>query len=346
MRHDDQNYAVPLGSPAYSMILNKAVFEKAQAEAPITWAKLDSTLRKIAKAFESEPDENLQAKVDMPLAEDWAVHTYLARAASTIAERGKLSTVLNRSNMKPLITDVPFVDSLKHLKEIASQRSLELNPQQVYDLVCKGETTIAIGWPSTGFNVDPDSEDSENELATELQVISLPGVTERFDISSGTWAKRDSNEEFRVDTIGFSGFIASLTKGTAAEESGWEFLTWLSSKQISLLTMPGCKAVGPFRASHLGDPTIWTGDRISDDIADEYSEVIAANHERTQAMIFPRIPGHQKYLSALDKAVRDCVSGSMSAEEALEGAAKEWDAITDGIGREDQIKNIKMTRAL
>lgn len=345
-RHDDQNFAIPLGGPGYSMIFNASVLEKAQTEPPATWKSFDSCLRKISKALQDDPDTKLVAKVDMPLAKNWAAHSFLARAAPAIAERGKLSTVLDRSTMKPLITEVPFVESLEQLKEIASSRSLELDPRGVYDLVCRGDSAVAIGWPAKGFSVDPESKDAENALATDLLVVSLPGMTERYDSSTGNWAKRSGTEEFRVDTIGFGGFIGSVAATTEAEESSWELLSWLGSKQIGLLVMPESPSAGPFRASHLGDPSVWAGERISEGVADQYSEVIAANHERTQAMIFPRIPGHQRYLAALDNAVRDCVAGEKTAEEALQFAAQEWDKITDELGRKAQSANLKKTRTL
>lgn len=344
VRQDDQNFGVPLGGPCFSMIANGTLLAQAEAEQPVTWNKVDSCLRKIAKALESNPDLKIPAKIDMPLAKGWAVHSMMARAAPGVADRGKLSTVLDRKSMKPLITQLPFVDALKHLKEVSTKRSLELNPRQVFDLVCKGESVMAIGWPAKGFEDEETEGAIDDEI--ELQIFSLPGVTERFDASTGNWAKRPQSQVFRVDTIGFSGLMASVSANTVLEDSAWEFLTWLSNKQISLLTMADSPLVGPFRASHLGEVSIWAGDRISEDVSDQYSDVIDANHERAQAMIFPRIPGHIEYLDVLDQAVRRCIAGEQSAEEALQNTAEEWDRITDRIGREEQIQRLKMTRAL
>ena len=49
------------------------------------------------------------------LAKGWAAHTFLARVAPSVCYRGKLSTVLNRSDMKPLIASQPFVEALDQL---------------------------------------------------------------------------------------------------------------------------------------------------------------------------------------------------------------------------------------
>ncbi len=105
-------------------------------------------------------------------------------------------------------------------------------------------------------------------------------------------------------------------------------------------------SVGPFRASHLGDVSRWTGDAISLDVADEFADVVAANHQRSLTLMFPRIPGSRKYLDSLDKAVRQAVAGDQTAEDALKTAAREWDEITDSLGRQTQIRALRKETGL
>ena len=99
--------------------------------------------------------------------------------------------------------------------------------------------------------------------------------------------------------------------------------------------------MGPFRASHLGDMSRWTGELVSEDIAFEYGDVIAANHERSSTLMFPRIPGYARYLDSLDKAVRSAILGQQSPEEALSAAAETWDEISNEIGRDRQAANLR-----
>eukprot|EP01048_Picozoa_sp_COSAG05_P030661 COSAG05_NODE_10775_length_547_cov_0.910714_1_plen_104_part_00 len=88
----------------------------------------------------------------MPLAERWAAWTFLARAAPSVCNRGKLSTVFDRENIQPLINLPPFVEALEQLKSIASQRSRDLDPAGVFRLMQKGESAIALSWPSVAFD--------------------------------------------------------------------------------------------------------------------------------------------------------------------------------------------------
>jgi len=49
------------------------------------------------------------------------------------------------------------------------------------------------------------------------------------------------------------------------------------------------------------------------------------------------LPGRADYLTALDEAVRQALDGKPAAH-ALAEAAQKWNAITDRIGREAQIR--------
>lgn len=48
------------------------------------------------------------------------------------------------------------------------------------------------------------------------------------------------------------------------------------------------------------------------------------------------LPGAQRYYQALDEQIIKCIAGERSADEALADAAKQWDSITDEIGRDQQ----------
>ena len=126
----------------------------------------------------------------------------MARAAAAIAHRGKLATVFDRRTMEPLINQAGFVDVLESLKAIASDRSVDLNPAEVYQLACQGESTIAFAWPAKGFGGTADDENMVPRIA------SMPGGEMWFDSKNLRWAKRSPSEQFQIDTIGFSGTVS------------------------------------------------------------------------------------------------------------------------------------------
>ncbi len=350
-RRANESWAVPLGGPNFSMLCNLEVFAAIDAAPPTTWEELDRILKKTnarkesnQKPFSEHPD--LSPQVDMPLAKGWAAKTFLARVAPAVCHRGKLSIVFDRRTLEPLIASAPFVEALEQLKSIASERSLDLKPTDVFALATAGDSSIAFGWPALAF-----SNETENEKATEnggdlsnkdvISIHSLPGINRWYDHQNSNWIKRSEADEPQIDLIGFSGLVASVSTTSRKQATAFKLLQWLPSKSISLLTLVESPTLGPFRASHLGDASRWTGDAISADLADQYAEVIASNHERSMFMMFPRVPGQQEYLAALDDGVRNVMSGSQSAQAALDEVAETWQAITERLGREAQAKEFK-----
>ena len=352
VRHDNKNLALPLGAPCFSMICNRSLFEAAEVEPPVMWDRMERCLEKLDNALQQAPNEKLEPKVDLPLGPGWAAHTFLARAAPEIALRGRLSVVYDRQTMKPLINLPPFVESLRQLKSIASKRSLDLDPKQLYQLAAAGESTIAVTWPALGFAEESNQDSAEASDDEELEanpvavIASLPGSSRWFDSRSETWAKRSQDEQSHTDTIGYGGLIGSVSATSANDLTAWDFLSWLCSKKMSLLTMTQSPEAGPFRASHLGDVSRWAGDRISVDVADQFADVVAACHDRPQAIIFPRVIGHQKYFDALDQGVRKCIGAEITPEEAVEEVSKQWEALTEQLGREAQIRSLKQATGL
>lgn len=348
VRHDNQNWAVPLGSPCFSMICNRQLFESAQLAPPTMWDKMERCLGKLQKTLAKDDQSKLKPELDLPLAPGWAGHTFLARVAPEIALRGRLSVVLDRQTMKPLITLPPFVESLRQIKAVASKRSLDLNPQEVYQLAAAGDSAIAITWPSIGFEA-PDGDPADEQELEENPIpvfASLPGSNRWYDSGSNSWAKRSDDEQLQTDTIGYGGLIGSVTASSPNDQTAWEFLSWLCSKKISLVTMAQSPAVGPFRASHLGEVSRWAGNRVSVEVADQFADVVAASHNRAQAIIFPRVPSHHKYFDILDQAVRDCVGGQKTPEDALGEASRKWEEMTEALGRKEQIDNLKRATGL
>jgi len=63
-------------------------------------------------------------------------------------------------------------------------------------------------------------------------------------------------------------------------------------------------------------------------------------------LIFPRVANYHLYIEALDKAVQNCVSGKQTAQEAMDEAAAEWEKVTESVGRNKQVRNLKNSTGL
>jgi len=170
-----------------------------------------------------------------------------------------------------------------------------------------------------------------------LAVGKVPGSKSIYDFRRGTSKARLTDEEICVDCLGFGGLVASRIAGTRHEDTATNFIKWVSDKRIILKTAGQSNLTGPVRASHLGDLSGWTGETVPLEVLDEYAEIIRDLHNRKLVVVFPRIPGSDRYYAAFDKGVRAALTEEKTPETAMSEVAQEWNRITESVGRQQQI---------
>ncbi len=352
VRVGNEIWAVPLGSPQFSLMYNREFFAQQKIEVPDQWnamLELSDRIRSTNSNSATIANQVTPSSLRLPLAESWAVEVFLARVGPEIRSRGKISTVFERNTMQPLITEPPFIAALEDLKKIVGddQSQLELTPAMIYSQVITGITAIGMAWPSCSNSESEGlTSPAVSTRVAEVGFANLPGAVRWYDSKSKKWFQRSKDESRQVGLIGFSGLSASVASTSRNINTGFEFLGWLASKPISLITLVDSPLSGPFRESHLGDPSRWTGTKISDRAADEYADLIKVINSQEVTLLFPRIPGRQRYLDALDRRIRSCLRGEMDAATALKQAAADWEAITDELGRERLIGELRKDAGL
>ena len=335
-RYGNEPYAVPLGNPHFAMLYNWAKFSSlgrqpsddsdsdsemrspADLKLPDTWDELEESLKE------------LDAKLDLPLAEGWAGHAFVSRIASNVRTRGSFSFLFDRSTMEPLIDQKPFLEALEQLKRIASKRSLKSDPSDVFQLAAAGKAVAAMSWPTSKAEFEMAERDS-------LVVGKVLGSKKIYDFRRSTWKERLGDEEICVDALGFGGLVASRVAGTRHEDTATDFIKWVSGKRIVLKTSAQSPLTGPVRASHLGDLSGWAGEAVPLEVLEEYAAEVRRLHERKLVVVFPRIPGSDRYYSAFDRGVRAAISGAEETQVAMSKVAKEWNQITESLGRRKQV---------
>jgi ABC-type glycerol-3-phosphate transport system substrate-binding protein len=351
VRHGNETWGVPLGAPQFALMYNADRLNELKLEIPKDWDRFGSFIGKLEKsnpASEKKGDGSRRiTNIELPLGRHWACQVFLARVAPAIRSRGKLSTVFDRNTLIPLIVELPFVEALAELKKIAdgAPEQLELTPAEIYRHVLTGQTIVGMTWPSNTFAVPGpirkkrDSNRDTNDAA--IGFARLPGSAQWWDPDNAQWTVRGPGNEHRVDLMAVTGLMGSVSQSSRNTSTAFNFLQWLSSKSISLVTVVESPLSGPFRASHLGDPVRWTGTEISDSAAQQYGEVIQFANDQDVVLMFPRIPGRQRYLDALDQHIRHCLQGQSEPAAALEAVALEWEEITDALNRKQQAAELR-----
>lgn len=339
--YDEQIWALPMASPQWMLLYRADLLEQASVDVPQSWSQWTEAIEKLRAA---DLPIAVEDRVILPLADNWAAHAFLLRCAAIIRQRGKLSSVFDRSNMKPLIDREPFVEALNDLKESFGDQKDLFTPADAWQRLLDGKCVMTIAWP---MNLASDESSGESEVAESISAAAVPGSVKWFDLQAGKWFERDSEDDQKsVDYLGFGGLQGSVSNGSRHTSTAFDFLQWLCSQSISGTVLNGSQQSGPFRKSQLRSVARWSGSQLSPSTSEAVADLTRSAHSSPVALEFPRLPGYHDYIQSLDRQIRKCLAGSSSAPDALQAVAEEWEAITDRIGRTEQTANLRRGNGL
>jgi multiple sugar transport system substrate-binding protein len=114
-------------------------------------------------------------------------------------------------------------------------------------------------------------------------------------------------------------------------EAAYWFLQWFTGPEV------GNRAVAdpdgfwdPFRPGQINDP------RIVAKYGEQYMKATMENAKIAVPMI--PLQGNREYFDALDVALQEAFHGRITPEEAMKRTARQWEKITEDIGRKKQIE--------
>ena len=100
------------------------------------------------------------------------------------------------------------------------------------------------------------------------------------------------------------------------------------------------------RTNHLANPAHWLDLGTSAADANQFTDLFRLANNSSRVMFCLRIPGRDRYLAALDKAVLRVLQKESSASEALADASHQWEEITDQLGRQKQSRAYRQSLGL
>lgn len=327
-------YGLPMGSPQFVLFASRGTLESVNREFPKTWDEMASLLRKVR----DKSPEN--AKLLVPMDDSWAGYTFLALVGGQIRNRGSVSTIFDIDTGEPLIQRAPFVRMLTQLKEQVDVRSASADPEAVYRELVGNKASFGVTWASAVF--DTGDAPTNNDLVAGR----IPGSKTWYDFDEDTLIPREIRDPFLVDLIGFDSRLVAVSAKSDKVAAALDFAGWLVSKQISLLVVPKSRSGSPFRASHLGNMPVWTGNGIGPQAQEQIADILRTTDDESLVMMFPRVPGANEYMAVLNSAVRRVVFEDGDAQTELDSVASQWDAITDRLGRRDQIRWMRRSEGL
>jgi multiple sugar transport system substrate-binding protein len=328
MKWGDKTFAGPLGSPQLLLAYRADVFEKAQISPPKTWSEYQRAIEKLRDraalgGLAQAEGQPWLASIE-PLAEGWAGQLLLARAAAYAMHRDQVSPLFRFETMTPLIDQPPYRRALEELvtaTKKAGSGGERMTPQAALTELRAGRCAMALTWPSAEL-VDSSSRSAD----ATVRFAMLPGATEAYRFATKSWEKRGEEDSIHVPLLAISGRMAAISATSAEPRRAESLVLWLAGSDVSQQVAPHSLSTTLFRQSQLANSSRWTGG-LPAEASRQYAETLAQTLSLPRSFPGLTLPGREKYLAALDKAVLQALGGK-AADEVLAEAAKQWGEIT------------------
>lgn len=328
-------YGASLGSPMLMLLYRKDVFEKLKLSVPRTWPEYQATLvaLRAAASAPGEGSESLPTDVCVPTAGNWLAEYFLARVAGSIVRQGRLSSYFEVESMKPLINSPPFVDALEQIVAESKLRVIrDATPAECYSAIVTGTAALVVTWPTS----HPAVENVGVSLA--IGVASLPAAERSYDYRDQKWKPIAAEDIRPTPLIPIAGRIASIASETRRLKTALRFTAWLMTADANREFSTQFADLLFVQNGQLADPYSWVNEQLPREAAQQMSDVLQTYHDQALVMPNVRVMGRAEYMQILADAIRNTLEGRNAPQAALDGAAKQWEQLTDKIGRDKQRK--------
>jgi len=235
--------------------------------------------------------------------------------------------------MEPRINNPGFVAALDTYSALAKVGPPDVLNWTVGDIRSNfpaGKVVLGIDWGDVG----PLASDAKSSAIVGKWGSAMePGVDKYYDPNTKAWVEKYNQAPF----LAFGGWVASVAKTTKHAECALDFISFMGSQNMSanLVVTPG-SGVNPHYFSDGNNTAPWLALGMSEQQAKEYLDAVSGILAHPNAVVDLRITGAFEYFDTLDAQLARAVAGELTSQAALDQVAKDWNAITDRLGRDQQ----------
>jgi len=242
-------------------------------------------------------------------------------------------------DMKPLVNKPGMVEALKYMVKLANtgpQAMKGWDLGEAWDYFLGGKSVFCLSWGDIG----PLAQESTSKIKGKLGVTPIPGSEIVYDNSSQRLINLDKPNEVGHCLGGWHLVLSKLSKNP---EVFYHLMAYLSSEPITQwCAVTGWDGVDVGRKCQYPPPfgtlPIYEYVKAGWDEGDALRFTGAVNQNYSRLTMWPllRIPGAWEYFSAFDVYLSEALIERLSPQDAMDKAAKEFEDITNRIGREKQ----------
>jgi multiple sugar transport system substrate-binding protein len=167
----------------------------------------------------------------------------------------------------------------------------------------------------------------------------LPGSDDVFNAKTGNWDKLASGPNYAPNCayLGWGMYVMARVNGDAKKhKAAWSAAAHVGGKDISLWTVMYPSGFQVHRTSH-SNVEEWVAAGYPREYISSYLKSQFGSYNHPNRAVEPRIPGIFQYYSVAEDELAKVFAGRLDAKTGADNIAKAWEAITDRLGRANQI---------
>lgn len=318
---------------------------------PATWDQLHD----VAEYFNGKPngidDAPLSGIATFVKAGNQGALAYASLSAPyVIGPNNPASYWFDPADMRPLLVSPGHIQALEmtlRLFELGTPLMIEWGPWDAWDYFLKGNAVFVCNYG----DVAPLAIQNKEPLVGKIGCAPLPGTMTYTDPITGIETATDA-PNLVGNTAGGS-WGGAVMKSAADPDLVYYFWAMLATPaKQAFYAARGSDGVDPGRAFQYITPVgtaaedVYTAQGWSVEDARNYCQAYKDTFENPLQAPFLRIPGAQRYMTAITKRIVDAILQRSTAAESLANLAVDFDAITDDLGRDAQLASYRQSLGL
>lgn len=348
-RYGGQIYGIPLAADTQFVYYRADVLEEIGVAPPKTWddyVEIAGVANELDINQDGPPDfGSCLAKGEQPYRFLYAMAGPYLQFEGT--ERGVFFTI---DDFEPRVDNPGFRRALELYKEMmlySPPDGLSSGLEEIRRLVLDGRCVLTI---DSGTLAKLASDPQQSSVHDTLSAIILPGATEIVDPATGQLTPCDeelNNCPLAIDEINYApfaaadGWIGSLNPVATdtTQQALYDFLVYLSTPEQSNIDVTVEPALNPYRISQYLNRQPWVEAGMSPSASGNYLSAVEETLDNPNIILNLRIPQHQRYQQdSLNSILTQYLADELTTDETVATILDQWQAITNELGREEQLK--------
>lgn len=265
----------------------------------------------------------------------WFFMSHAAPYVSVPGQKGNM--FFHPDTMAPQINNPGFVKALEDwvvLVKFGPPGMINFDSGDVRSQFAAGVAVLALDWGDTGI---VGSTDPKSVVRGRVGTIVLPGSTELYDFRTGRWTTLTRPNV--APYLAFGGWVCGVAILSKHPAASYDFCRTIAEPKNSYIAVTTAETgLNPFRVSHFEDRSGWMRFGFVEPDLGSYLGAIKASLAHPNAQLDLKLPGQARYLDALETQLARAAAGQISPRAALDAAAREWDRITNELGRDRMLR--------